>query len=51
VTQAVVSKIHSILILLHVDNFVSWIGCKFQGLYDSIMVGFPVFRRQHLMGE
>jgi len=51
VTQAVLSEIHSILILSHVDNFISWIDCKFQGLYDSIMVGFRVFRRQHVMGE
>jgi hypothetical protein len=51
VTQAVPSEIHSILILLHVDNFISWMDCKFQELFDSVMVGFPVFRQQQVMGE
>jgi hypothetical protein len=36
---------------MHVDNFISWMDCKFQGLFDSIMVRFPVFRRQQVMGE
>ena len=51
-TQAILSEIHSILILLHVENFVSCMDCKFLGLFDSsIMVDFPVFRRQQVMGE
>lgn len=50
-TQAILSEIHSILILLHVDNFISCLNCKLLGLFDSIKVDFLDFRRQQVTGE